>query len=193
MQSLTCGSSLACNFGIGMRYVFLLLMAVVPLSATTLEKLSIEQMSQKATAIVRGRVDGCRASYRGSTIYTTCTVRVTERWKGANAASVEVSTPGGTAQGMSQSFSGSPALTSGQEYVLFLWTGRSGMTQLIGLSQGAFDLNLSAKGEPVAQRDPVQAALLDSSGRETHDDGVEIKVGELRRRVAAALGGTKQR
>lgn len=175
-----------------MRYVFSLLLAIVPLSATTLEKLSVEQMAQKATAIVRGRIDGCRASYRGSTIYTTCSVRVTERWKGANSTSVEVSTPGGTAQGMSQSFSGAPTLAPGQEYVLFLWTGRSGITQLIGLSQGVFDLNLSSKGEPVAQRDPIEASLLDSKGREIKDNGIELKVRDLRRRVASAIAGDQR-
>lgn len=172
-----------------MRRIFLSLLVGLPMMATTLEKLSIEQMSQKATAIVRARVEGCRATFRSATIYTICTVRVTESWKGRSGHTVEVATPGGTAQGLSQSFSGAPALVTGQDYVLFLWTGRSGLTQLIGLSQGVFDLGLTSKGEAVAQRSPIAAPMLDAGGHQVTDDGIELRVRDLKRRVTAALEG----
>ena len=48
----------------------------------TLEKLSIDDMSQKSTLFVRGRIAGCAGDQRGSVIYTRCRVSVTERWKG---------------------------------------------------------------------------------------------------------------
>ena len=48
---------------------------------------------------------------------------------------------GGVAGGIRQSVSGAPELKPGQEYVLFLWTSRSGLTQVIGLSQGLFQLS----------------------------------------------------
>jgi hypothetical protein len=175
-----------------MRFTLLILLAgfVSPalVRATTLEKLSVEQMAQRATAIVRGRVEVCSAAFRGPSIHTTCTVRVTERWKGETGATASVSIPGGSVQGLTQSVSGAPNLTQGQEYVLFLWTGQKGITHLIGLSQGAFEL-AGTKTQAVAQRPATGASLLDSSGREVADDPVEIRVSELRNRVRKALAG----
>jgi Na+/H+-translocating membrane pyrophosphatase len=175
-----------------MRSTFLILLAglVSPalVLATTLEKLSVEQMAQKATAVVRGRVEGCSAAFRGRSIYTNCTVRISERWKGETGATASVSIPGGSVQGLTQSVSGAPSLTQGQEYVLFLWTGQKGVTHLIGLSQGAFEL-AGAKTDGVAQRAATGASLLDSSGREVADDPVEMRVSELRNRVRKALAG----
>ncbi len=40
--------------------------------------------------------------------------------------------------GIRQIAVGSPELATGSEYVVFLWTGKSGLTQIIGLSQGLF-------------------------------------------------------
>ena len=49
--------------------------------------------------------------------------------------------PGGVVNGIRQSVTGAPELKPGQEYVLFLWTSRSGLTQVIGLSQGLFKVS----------------------------------------------------
>lgn len=179
-----------------MRGILIILgLTVVSLRAATLEYLNLDDMAKQSTAIVRGRVQSCAGEFRGSVIFTHCKVAVTERWKGAPQPLVDVATPGGTAMGMAQNFPGSPKLTQGQEYVLFLWTGKSGMTQVIGLSQGVFDLKPAAtgqaagqaKGEAMAQRAATTERMLDAAGNVISDSPLEMRVRELKARVVKSL------
>jgi hypothetical protein len=162
------------------------------LSATTLEKLSVEDMSQKSTLIVRGRISGCAGEQRGSMIYTRCRISVIERWKGTTGNQVEFLVPGGATRGLVQTFIGTPKFSAGSEYVLFLWSGRSGNLQVIGLSQGAFDVKADVKGGATAKRDATTDTMLDAAGRPVHDDGVEMSVAALRSRVARTVGGSSK-
>src|SRR4051795_10186185 len=155
-----------------LRILAILGLSFVTLRAATLEYLSLDDMAKKSTAIVRGRVQSCAGEFRGSVIFTHCKVTVTEQWKGVSQSVVDVATPGGTARGMAQNFSGSPKLAIGEEYVLFLWTGKSGMTQLIGLSQGVFDLKPASKGQVLAQRAATSERMLDAAGNEITDTAV---------------------
>jgi hypothetical protein len=174
-----------------MRNLFFFLVTVTA-SATTLEKLTVEQMAQKATSVVRGRVESCSSRFQGRNIYTFCRVRVSEQWKGTRQSVIEVAVPGGTTGGLTQTFSGAPSFTPNQEYVLFLWAGTSGVNQLIGLSQGALNVHFDAKGEELAQRDEIKASLLSADGQEVEDQAVELRVGELRKRIQSALKGATQ-
>jgi hypothetical protein len=155
--------------------------------AATLEKLTTEEMSQKATLIVRGRVTGCSGEVRGPLIYTTCTVAVSERWKGQAGSTVQVWIPGGAARGLVQTFTGTPKFTNGDEYVLFLWSGRSGLNQVIGLSQGVFDLKTALSGEVSAKRAASSERMLNKAGEEIQDDAVNLRVSELKAQVRRAL------
>jgi hypothetical protein len=161
--------------------------SLLSLTAATLEFLSLDDMANRSTAIVRGRIQSCSGQFRGSVIYTHCTVAVTEHWKGISGTVVDVAVPGGSTRGMVQNFAGSPTLAIGQEYVLFLWTGKSGMTQLIGLSQGVFDLKPDAKGQAMAERAAATERMLDASGAEMQDSPVRMSVSTLKQRVSQAL------
>jgi hypothetical protein len=173
-----------------MRGILIILaLSFVSVHAATLEYLSLNDMAKKSTAIVRGRVQSCAGEFRGSVIFTHCKVAVTEQWKGVSQSLVDVATPGGTARGMAQNFSGSPKLAVAQEYVLFLWTGKSGMTQVIGLSQGIFDLKSNTKGQTMAQRAATTERILDVAGNEVTDSSIEMQVRDLKNRVSQALAG----
>lgn len=171
------------------RPCFALILLAIAAGAATLEKLSIEEMSQKATLIVRGRVTGCAGEARGTVIYTACTLAVTDRWKGGSGGSVQFLIPGGRANGLAQTFTGTPKFTSGDEYILFLWAGRSGVNQLIGLSQGVFDLKSQGSGDAKAQRAASSERMLDKAGNPVTDEAVEMRVSDLRNRVRNALAG----
>ena len=166
----------------------------------TLEKLSLDQMTQKATAIIRGRVQSCAGEFRGSIIYTHCKVAVSETWKGLVPSQTDVATFGGTARGAVQNFSGAPTLKTGEEYVLFLWTGKSGLTQVIGLSQGIFEIKAegsaasskASKEEAVAERPASSEVMLDASGAPVQDSSVRMKVSDLKARVQRAQLGQAQ-
>jgi hypothetical protein len=146
-------------------------------------------MAQKSTLVVRGKVTGCAGETRGSVIYTRCKVNITEKWKGSPGSLVDFLVPGGTSGGMVQTFTGTPKFVSGSEYVLFLWAGRSGNLQVIGLSQGVFDIRQDPKGVPIANRPATTEIMLDAGGQPVRDQGIELTVESLRTRVARVTGG----
>lgn len=150
--------------------------------ATTLERLSLDEMIQQSTAIIRGSVTSMAAHQRGSIIYQQVQVRVLERLKGSGATVVDVWVPGGTLNGFRQTFSGTPQLSTGMEYVFFLWTGPRGATQVIGLAQGVLNLKLDAKGNSHVQR----AAIAEGVG--TPIDAIAMSLDSLRLRIQRVAG-----
>jgi hypothetical protein len=164
-----------------------------PMIGATLEKLSVEQMAQQSTIIIRGRVTGCAGEARGPVIYTRCSVAVSETWKGTPVTRIEFLAPGGTARGLMQTFSGAPRFAADEQYVLFLWVGRSGVPQIIGLSQGVFDVSQQAGGDAVVRRKASTAVMLDSKGKQVRDEAIGMPVGQLRQRVARALASGAQK
>lgn len=156
--------------------------------ATTLERLSLDEMAARATSIVRGRVTASWCAARGPLIYTHYRIQVTDRWKGPEASQIEVVVPGGTVGGVRQSFSGTPRLGEGADYVLFLWTGPSGLTHILGFTQGVFDIKRDSTGEMVAARAAAPEALLDpASGRPVNDVPLRLRLDDLSRRIRSAL------
>jgi len=162
--------------------ICLLILAAAAAGATTLEKLSVAEMVQKSTAIVRARAAGSSSVVRGSMIYTVYRLQVAEVLKGTLAAP-EVYVPGGTYGRYRQSIAGSPVLEPGVEYVLFLWASPRGLVQVIGLSQGVFELKQSASGEPLLVRGKIEAEMVDALGRAAQDAGLRLTLGSLRESI----------
>jgi hypothetical protein len=171
------------------RFALVLTFCMVPLQCATLERLSLNDMIVKSTAIVRGKVTGVTAAFSGPVIYTHYSVQVSERFKGVNQGSVDVVVPGGTANNLRQSFAGAPVLNPGDDYVFFLYTGRSGLTTIIGLTQGIFALQ-GGSTDPTATRDASRELMLDgSSGRPVKDETLVMRLSELRTRIASTVKG----
>lgn len=164
------------------------MVAAATLCATTLQQLSMTEMIRQSTAIVRGKVVRSFASYRGADLYTHYQIEVLETLKGSPGRSVDLAVPGGYLNGVHQSVAGAPQLVVGQEYVVFLWTGKSGMTQVIGLSQGVFSVGVDAGGNAVLVRPGASEPVLDAAGRLVKDQPVSIALSELRARIAQVLG-----
>ena len=181
------------------RYVIFAMLVtscVLPLPSATLERLSLDDMITRSTTIVRGKVAASWAAYTGSVIYTHYQIQVSEQFKGTPRDSVEVMLPGGTAKGLSQSFSGSPVLKQGDEFVFFLWTSKGGITWITGLTQGLFSLPPGDAGtDRVATRAASAELMLDQqTSRPVKDTALTMSLSELRSRIAAALaehGGGK--
>lgn len=166
--------------------------ALAPVCGTTLERLPLDEMTQKSTAIVRAKVLGSSGILRGGDVYTLYQIEIIESWKsGAKSDPVEVAVPGGVAGGLRQMVAGAPSLLVGKEYVMFLWTSRSGLTQLIGLSQGLFDVRRSARGDAAAMRAAAGELMLDASGHAVKDEEVSMKLSHLKAQVNRALWGEK--
>lgn len=162
----------------------------LPLAGATLEQLSLDDMIQKSTAIVRGTVALSRVEASGPLIYSHYIIRITENLKGNLQGTVDVAVPGGTANNVRQTFPGTPQFQIGDDYVFFLWTGRSGLTQIIGLTQGLFALSPGSGDSLKATRAASREVMLDrGTGREVKDQTIVMTLADLRTRIATALNG----
>jgi hypothetical protein len=176
-----------------MRKLIILVLAAANLSslpASTLQRLSLTDMIQKSTMIVRGTVQpGTSPVLRGSIIYTHYQVSVTTAYKGAPGPLVDVAVPGGVLNGMQQPVSGAPTLSAGRDCVLFLWTSKSGLTQVIGLSQGLFTVTTNAQGQVVVSRGAASEPMVNSSGQSVTDTNLQMPLAQLATAIQAVLSG----
>lgn len=169
--------------------VSILVLGVAGLAAT-LERMSLEEMTSKSTAIVRAKAISSSTEMVGSIVYTRTRFQVLERWKGPEGGAVDVFEPGGRVGGLIQNYSGVPRFTPGQEVVLFLWTGPSGRTQIIGLSQGVMQVERSAAGEAEVSRQPAGELMLAPGTLEPIvDEGIRMPL----RHLVTRMRGTLQR
>ncbi len=173
-------------------FIVAALLGVAQLQSATLQQLSMNDLIAKSTAIVRGTVQGSYTAFSGPVIFTHYRVQVAERWKGSAGATVDVAVPGGVAGGMRQTYSGAPQFQPGDQCVLFLWTGKSGMTQIMGFSQGAFAVAPDGSSDPSLTRNPSQELMLDpATHSQVKDQPLTMRLSELRSQVANALGAAK--
>lgn len=158
--------------------------------ASTLQRLSLNDMIQKSTMIVRGSIlPGSSAALRGALIYTHYQLSVTTAYKGTPGVTIDVAVPGGTLNGQQQPVAGAPALTAGQDYVLFLWTSKSGLTQVIGLSQGLMTVSKNAQGQLIVSRGAATSPMLDSTGQPVTDANFQMPLSQLASKIQAVLVG----
>ena len=164
--------------------------------ATTLQQLSLDDMIRQSTGIVRARVTGSSSALRGQSIYTYYHLQVLETLKsggdtvkssGNRAAEMDVAVPGGTVNGMRQVAVGAPELTKGSQYVVFLWTGRSGLTQIMGLSQGLFQASQDDSGKIRLSRPAAAEVTLDSNGKMVSGKALGLEWSDLQARIQKEL------
>jgi len=188
-SSLRCGAQRASSVRVSRfrAVVTLLVLAcvlpILPGRAATLERLTFDEMTSSATDIIYGQVLGSRVTVKNDSIYTHYSVQVQERWKGSRQLVMDVVLPGGEAGGMRQKFAGVPRLDTGAQYVMFLWTGASGTTQLLGLTQGLFAVQENEVGELTASRGVSGELMLDRLGKAVQDQAVKMPLREMSSRV----------
>jgi hypothetical protein len=170
------------------RVILFALVLAWCLPSATLERLSLDDMIVQATAIVRGKITGSFTALSGPVIYTHYQLQVSETLKGSARSSVEFVVPGGIANNMRQSFAGAPRFGTGDELVFFLWTGRSGVMQVLGLTQGLFALAQDGATDPVATRSASHEVMLErGTGQQVKDQTLVMPLSQLRGRIAATL------
>jgi hypothetical protein len=165
--------------------------ALTPLPATTLQQLSLDDMIRLSTVIVHGKTQQTISAYRGSIIYTHYQVDVSETLKGPAASQLDIVVPGGAANQFHQAFAGAPTLVSSQDYVLFLWTSKWGLTQIIGLSQGLFVVTTNGSGQSMVTRAASNERTVNTAGLAVTDSNMQMLLSDLRSQIKKTLGGGK--
>lgn len=156
---------------------------MLPLQGATLERLSLADMIGKSTSIERATVTGSYAVAQGPVIYTHYKLQISERLKGAGISEFVV--PGGIVGQRRQFFAGAPQFQPGDEFVFFLWTGKAGLTQVIGLTQGLFAVAPGGAADPSVTRAASQELMLDThTGRPVKDETLVMRLSDLRSQIA---------
>jgi hypothetical protein len=168
--------------------VLLTMGTLVSTWATTLQLLSTDDMIQQSTAIVRAKVTGSNSAFRGKDIFTYYQLQVVETLKAGPSPLATVAVPGGAAGGIRQVVPGAPVLANGQEYVIFLWTSKSGLTQIIGLSQGLFAVTQNPAGLAVMVRPAAVSMMVNRSGETVADQPASMSLSSLRTEIQKLTG-----
>ena len=169
-------------------FAVLLVFGIRPLPCATLQQLTMDDLIGKSTAIVRGTVVDSWAALSGAIIYTHYKVQVSESFKGLRQSSVEIVVAGGVVENLRQSFSGSPTLNKGDQFVFFLWTSRAGLTQIMGLTQGLFAIAPGASTDPMATRAASRELMLaPKTAQPVKDAMLSMRLSDLRSRIASTL------
>ena len=160
--------------------------------APTLERLAFDDMIDQSTMVVRATVISSSGILQNGAIYTQYELAVTDKFKGGTRA-LKLFVPGGVAGGLRQLVPGAPTLVPGSEYLIFVWIGKSGRPQVIGLSQGLFNLHKDAvTGQWLAERPGVQEMMIDpKTGRPVTDETVRMKLTDIKARVTERIGQTQ--
>ena len=171
-----------------LRLTFGLAQLALFAGATTLQRLDLDEMVQRATSIVQAKVLDSHGVLRGGDVYTVYRLQVTDQWKSAPSKTIEVAVPGGVAGPLRQIVAGAPTLDVNREYVLFLWTSRTGLTQVLGLTQGLFRVIQDSEGATMAVRSAATELMLDKGGRPVADQAVSMPLLRLRAEVRRVSG-----
>src|SRR5262249_1585929 len=109
--------------------------------ATTVERLTLDDMVGKASTIIHGRVLSARTQWSSDhrIILTTTTIEIEETIKGQPAKTIELTTIGGKIGDVTLVVPGMPAFESGEDAFLFVENVGPFRT-ILGLNQGKFSV-----------------------------------------------------
>jgi hypothetical protein len=113
-----------------------------PVFATTVVKLNMEQLVQKADLIVQGQVESVYSQWdeQRHLVFTYISIRVDESLKGQGPKSVLIRQVGGSTGTIQMSVAGAPQFTSGDLTIVFLKRQDDSTFQVVGMNQGLYKI-----------------------------------------------------
>ena len=126
------------------RILLTVLITALPLSlrATTVIRMDMERLSKRAEVVAVGRcIENIADWNEGRTqIYSTITIQVSQYLKGFLGSRISFKQLGGAVGQVSSRVPGMPEFKPGREVVIFLAKDTAGKFQVLGMSQGKFDV-----------------------------------------------------
>ena len=132
--------------------------------------MSMEQMTQEATAIVIGKTVATQSQWVGRSLVTQVTISVAETLKGDVGTSLKVDVPGGVDYNrkhpIAMTYAGAPQFSLDEKTFLFLYRLAEGDSNysVIGLSQGKFSIGQADDGGEVVTRDTINTPVQKGAG-----------------------------
>jgi len=158
------------------RFRISLLIAVAALTlagaqaalATTVQKLSLQELTKKSDSIVMARVDDATSSWDAShkEIYSYYTLHILQPVKGRkDETTITLREIGGTVGNIASIVPGMPSFKKGEEVILFLTQkDAAGYPWVMGLQQGKYSI-VEKNGTKVVRNDLAGTELLTRPGQ----------------------------
>ena len=160
----TAGRSVRVLIGLGLL-IPAMAVAQQPLRHIEGSAIDLPAVIQKASLIVRGRVEKSETRWVGRTIVTFHELNVSETVKGARSGKVTVGVPGGSIGNVQTTWPGSPNIVAGDELVFFgVPAPDSESYSAVGLFDGLVKVHEQPNGsqlyvQPRGQPEPVETFL----------------------------------
>ena len=169
--------------------LLLALCAVIPLPATTLARLNLEQLARAADAVAHVRCTDAASYLEGGTVWTRTQFTVIEPLKGAPPPQITVRLPGGRSGHILVSIEAVPRFQPAEEGVLFLEKLATGDYSVTAWALGAFRIRRNDRtGEETVTQDSSTLAVFDPASRRFVIEGIrDLPLAEFRRRLAVAF------
>lgn len=151
------------------------LMGASTAGATTVQKLSLQELAKKSDAIAVAIVEDETARYDvNKEIYTYITLRVLDPVKGAQKdQTLTIRQIGGTVGNIASVVSGMPTFKKGEEVVVFLsQKDAAGYPWVMGLQQGKYSISLDDKGQKRVRNELSDLKLMGLDG--SVSDGAKV-------------------
>ena len=171
-----------------------LLSAAISIHATTLARLSLDQLAAAADAIARVRCTSVEARWEYNEIWTVTSFEVIETMKGALPIRIMVRLPGGRVGHLTASVDGTPRFTAGDEAVVFLERSRAGGFSVAAWVEGTFRISRDPRsGLETVTQDSSAFSVFDTTTRAFRTEGTRrMPLEQFRERVAAAVTRTQE-
>lgn len=161
----------------------------IPTHATTLARVSLEQLAARADAVARVRCVRSESHWEAGSIWTVTTAEVVEQLGGNLPVKIQVRLPGGRVGHLTATVGGTPRFQPGDEAYLFLARVPAGGYTVAAWAEGTFRITRDARtrAETVTQESSA-FAVFDAATRSFRAEGIRrMPVAEFRARVAAAI------
>src|SRR5271163_5018372 len=175
--------------------LFLLVLTAIVASATTLAPMSFDELTRRATAIVRVRCVGVQSRWSGGEVWTDSRFVILEEAKAdAFGADQHITTPvtakvdspaapltlgnivvrqlGGSIDGLHSRVEGVPQFQPGEEAYLFLWRRAAEPYRVLGWVQGTFRVTRDQRSGVARVTQDSALTVFHGETREFQSEGI---------------------
>lgn len=173
-----------------------LLLAAAAAQATTLRRMSLDELTADSGAVVRARCVASESRWEGGRIWTFSTFEVVETLKGNALSTIRVRLIGGRAGSLTSRVEGVPRFRAGEEAYVFLAPAAPGDWTVTGWALGTFRITRDKRtGRETVTQDTAGITLFHPGTRRFEAGGVcQMPLDDFRGRVIRAVsrGGASQ-
>ncbi len=172
-----------------------MLCAAQAIHATTLARMSLDQLVVAADAVARVRCVGAESRWENGAIWTVTTFDVIESMKGPLPQQIVVRLPGGRTGHVTAAVDGAPRFRPGEEAVLFLEKSRAGGFSVSGWVQGTFRIIRDPRtARETVTQDSSAFAVFDPAKRAFRTEGVrQMPFEQFRGSVSTAIARAQEK